>query len=91
MRLVVDGESVPVSINPHEDGFVVLARLPMRSGTSSTNLVFILPAVLVPPESTDSRELGIAFGQLSVSACTAPGPEAAQTFPESGADEVAVS
>jgi hypothetical protein len=77
MRLLVDGESVPVSIDPHEGGFVVLAKLPQRCGVSNTNLVFILPVVLVPPESTDSRELGIAFSQLSVTACAGPGPKPA--------------
>jgi len=71
IRLVVDGESVPVTVNPRESGFVALAHLPERPGTSNTNLVFLLPVVLVPPRSTDERELGIAFGHLSVTACTA--------------------
>jgi hypothetical protein len=71
IRLVVDGESVPVTVNPRESGFIVLAHLPERSGTSNTNLVFLLPAVLVPPKSTDERQLGIAFGHLSVTACAA--------------------
>jgi len=69
VRLLVDGETVPVAVNPQESGFVALAHLPARSGTSITNLVFVLPAVLVPPRSTDERELGIAFGHLSVTAC----------------------
>lgn len=71
IRLVADGEPVPVTVDPREPGFVVLALLPKRAGTSSTNLVFFLPAALVPPESSDSRELGVAFGRLSVTACAA--------------------
>ena len=71
IRLVADGEPILVTVKPHESGFVVLAHLPERSGTSNTNLVFLLPAVLVPPRSTDERKLGIAFGHLSVTACTA--------------------
>lgn len=64
--LLVDGESVPVVLVPHETGFVATARLTAREGPQSSNLVFILSAVLVPPESTDQRELGIAFGRLTV-------------------------
>ncbi len=71
IRLVADGEPVPVSIDPQEPAFTVLARLPERAGVSGTNLVFFLPATLVPPGSSDSRELGIAFGRLSVTACAA--------------------
>jgi hypothetical protein len=45
--------------------------LPACAGSQGTNLVFILPAVLVPPESADRRELGVAFGRLAVVARTA--------------------
>lgn len=79
VRLLVDGESVPVTVDPRESGFIAHAHLPERFGTSITNLVFLLPAVLVPPRSTDERELGIAFGRLSVTACRAGSESGSET------------
>jgi len=64
--LVADGDSIPVSLTPQEAGFVVTARLPSRKGQQMTNLVFIVPEVLMPPGSDDPRHLGIAFQHLSV-------------------------
>lgn len=71
LLLMVDGEAAPITVAPREMGFVASARLPARAGGQATNLVFVLPAVLVPPESVDRRELGIAFGRLAAVARTA--------------------
>jgi hypothetical protein len=64
--LVADGEPVPVSLSRQDAGFSATARLSARKGGQSSNLVFILPAVLSPPGSSDKRELGIAFARLAV-------------------------
>jgi len=71
LLLVVDGETMHMAIARQDMGFVASARLPPRADAEGSNLVFILPAVLVPPESADQRELGIAFGELAVVARTA--------------------
>jgi hypothetical protein len=68
MALIVDGETVPVSIEPDGAGFAVKAFLPPRGDHGATGLVFALPAVLVPPGGVDTRALGIAFARLSVAA-----------------------
>ena len=71
LLLVADGETISLDITPQGTGFVASARLPARDGAEGTNLVFVLPAVLMPPESADQRALGIAFGRLVLVARTA--------------------
>jgi len=64
--LIVDGETLPVNVEPDGGGFAVTAFLPVRADQSSTGLVFVLPAVLTPPGGADGRVLGLAFGRLSI-------------------------
>ncbi|HEX4295250.1 MAG TPA: hypothetical protein VHZ29_14035 [Rhizomicrobium sp.] len=73
LGLLVDGESVPVEISQEETAFTVTAALPAHDDGRSTNLVFVLPAVLSPPESADTRLLGVAFTRLTVAARTEAG------------------
>ncbi|HEX4862341.1 MAG TPA: hypothetical protein VFV07_13985 [Rhizomicrobium sp.] len=68
MSLLVDGESVPVEVTVDEMAFTATAALPARADGRSTNLVFILPCVIAPLDSHDSRQLGVAFRQLVVAA-----------------------
>jgi hypothetical protein len=73
LGLLVDGESVPLEISQEETAFTVTAALPAHEDGRSTNLVFVLPAVLSPPESADTRLLGVAFTRLTVAARTEAG------------------
>lgn len=66
LMLLVDGQPVPFEMTQTGMGFEVAALLPARSEGLSTNLVFLLPAALPPPEGLDTRLLGIAFGRLDV-------------------------
>jgi len=76
ISLFADGQSVPVRVEPADYGFEAIAILPPRVGSEVTNLVFMLPASLVPPGSDDTRSLGLAFWRFSA---TALGSEAART------------
>ena len=84
LGLLVDGESVPVEVTQVETAFTVTAALPARDDGRSTNLVFVLPAVFAPPESPDTRLLGVAFQRLIVAARTESGiaPELAPAAPD---------
>ena len=73
LGLLVDGESVPLELTVVEAAFTVTAALPAHDDGRSTNLVFVLPAVLSPLESTDTRLLGVAFSRLIVAARTEAG------------------
>jgi hypothetical protein len=68
VKLLVDGVDVPLEVTPEGSGFVAAGSLPRNGAGRSTNLLFVLPAVLLPPESEDTRLLGIAFGKLVVAA-----------------------
>lgn len=68
VKLLVDGVDVPVEVTPEGSGFVATASLPRSEDGRSTNLLYVLPAALLPPESEDTRLLGIAFGKLVVTA-----------------------
>ncbi len=72
LMLLVDGEAVPLNLVPEGTGFAVSAALPVRADRRATSLVFILPAVIVPPGTAETRPLGIAFAGLSVNARTEP-------------------
>ena len=76
MALLVDGESVPVEVTVDEMAFTATAALPARADGRSTNLVFILPCVIAPLDSHDSRQLGVAFRQLVVAARSETGATA---------------
>lgn len=73
LGLLVDGESVPIELMQAETAFTVTAALPAHDDGRSTNLVFVLPAVFSPPESPDTRLLGVAFTRLIVAARTESG------------------
>jgi len=66
IALFVDGESVPTQVERDGLRIGVTAVLPPRSGNDTTNLVFALPAALVPPGPEDTRALGLAFSRLRV-------------------------
>lgn len=71
--LMADGEPATLNVTPTGTGFTATALLSARADALGTNLVFILPAVLAPPDSTDNRALGIAFGRLTVAASNVEG------------------
>jgi len=71
VSLLADGQSTPVSVERTEYGFEVAATLAPREGNEVTNLVFVLPAALVPVGSEDTRALGLAFWRLSAMALSA--------------------
>jgi hypothetical protein len=88
LSLLADGESVAVTLNGAAPGFTATAILPQREGKEGTNLVFMLPATIVPPGTQETRALGVAFGRLTAVAGIAesPGTEA-HAAAASGADE----
>ncbi|HWA89241.1 MAG TPA: hypothetical protein VG889_04355 [Rhizomicrobium sp.] len=68
LALFVDGVPATVEIEQQGSGFAARAALAASDEGRSTNLVFVLPAVLTPPGSEDERLLGVAFGKLTVCA-----------------------
>jgi hypothetical protein len=68
VALVADGQTIPVVVATDPPGFAIKAFLPPREDHGVTSLVFVLPAVLTPPDSNETRALGIAFARLSVTA-----------------------
>lgn len=72
LKLLVDGEPVPLETTQEGTGFEVRAVLPMRHDGRSSNLVFVVPVVMSPPESSDERLLGVAIGRLTVTASGQP-------------------
>jgi hypothetical protein len=66
--LFVDGASVAVQLEQQGMGFIARAALPASGEGRATNLVFVLPVVLMPPGAEDQRLLGVAFGGLTVTA-----------------------
>lgn len=84
LSLLADGEQVPLEVAPEGSGFVATAALSKRDDARSSNLIFVLPAVLPPPESSDPRVLGIAFGRLTVAARSEKGiaPEMSAAPPQ---------
>lgn len=72
IKLLVDGEPVPLELTQEGAGFDIRAELAARSDGRSSNLLFMLPAVLTPKESGDGRLLGVAFGRLTVAASAPP-------------------
>lgn len=71
LTLLADAETIPLDVVPDESGFVATAYLPPRSGGRGTSLAFILPATLQPPESSDTRKLGVAFGRFAAASRSA--------------------
>ncbi|GEM_PF-1464878 len=65
ISLLADGESVPVSIDEAAPGFVATAVISPREGKEATNLVFLLPATIVPPGTEDKRALGVAVTKIT--------------------------
>ncbi|MBV9991203.1 MAG: hypothetical protein JOZ72_07900 [Alphaproteobacteria bacterium] len=74
VMLVVDGAPVSVELEPNGSGFDWMAFLPPRDDARSSNIVFVLPAVLTPSDGNDPRPMGIAFARLTLVAReSAPG------------------
>jgi hypothetical protein len=65
LSLLADGESVPVTLKEAAPGFAATAILPQREGSEGTNLVFVLPATIVPPGTKETRALGVAFAKFT--------------------------
>jgi hypothetical protein len=65
IALLADGESVPVTLEQTGTGFVATAALPPRAVANATNLIYMLPATLMPLGSKDTRALGVAFGRFT--------------------------
>ena len=78
IALIVDGETLPVKVEPDSGGFSVTAFLPARADQGATGLVFVLPAVLTPQGGEDGRVLGLAFSRLSIVARKAEAMDGAQ-------------
>jgi hypothetical protein len=68
VMLVVDGVPVPVELTPAGEGFDLVSELPPRSDGRSSNIVFVLPAALTPPDGNDPRPMGIAFARMTLAA-----------------------
>jgi hypothetical protein len=66
IALLVDGENVPVTLEQVGMGFIATSALLPRSVANATNLVYALPATLMPLGSKDTRALGVAFGRFTV-------------------------
>ncbi len=81
LTLLVDAEVVPLRVTQEGSGFHAAAVLPRNTEGRATSLVFVLPAAIIPPDSNETRSLGIAFGRLTVATRSAdgPAPEARQT------------
>ena|ERR1700744_503161 len=87
LSLLADGESAKVTLKEAPPGFTASAVLPRRKGKESTNLVFILPATIVPPGTEETRSLGVAFARFTAVAgvtelTTAGEPVATASGPE---------
>jgi hypothetical protein len=68
VRLSADGEAVPVKVARGGIGITITATLPARTGTEPTALAFALPVTITPAGTADTRELGLAFFRLTVTA-----------------------
>jgi hypothetical protein len=68
LKLLVDGQPVPLESTQVGSGFEVQAQLPPSGEGRASNLLFVVPAVLAPPDSSDDRLLGVAVGRLTVTA-----------------------
>lgn len=88
LSLLADGESVPVTLTEAAPGFRASAILPRREGKEGTNLVFLLPATIVPPGTEETRSLGVAFTKFTAVAGISESPASEDHFTAaSGADE----
>jgi hypothetical protein len=65
ISLLVDGESVALDIEEVPPGFVATANLRAREGKHATNVVFLVPNTIVPPGTTETRALGVAFTRFT--------------------------
>lgn len=68
LRLQADGEDIPLAVTRGGIGVVITGTLSARAGSDPTALVFMLPAALPPANSADTRQLGLAFFKLTVTA-----------------------
>jgi hypothetical protein len=68
VRLTVDGEATPLTVERAGIGVMLTAGLAPRTGNEPTTLVFTLPATLTPPGTADTRQLGLAFFRLTLTA-----------------------
>jgi hypothetical protein len=68
VALLADGEPISLTMVPEGTGFTLTAFLSPRRGNQATDLVYVLPVVVVPMASEDKRPLGIAFARLTATA-----------------------
>ena len=64
--LIADGEPMNVKFVQDGDKWAARTVLPARKDLGATNLTFVLATVGSPPNSTDTRTLGIAFHDLEI-------------------------
>jgi hypothetical protein len=64
----VDGESVPITVNQNERGYLATGLLPPRADHGGSILTFVCPEMKTPQEdgSSDNRILGLRFQRLTV-------------------------
>lgn len=67
VRLQADGQDVPLAVTRGGIGVVITGMLPARTEADPTALTFTLPVTL-SPNTADTRQLGLAFFKLTVTA-----------------------
>ncbi|HEY4114609.1 MAG TPA: hypothetical protein VGM17_11180 [Rhizomicrobium sp.] len=70
--VMVDGERVSSNVERRRDSVLLTAELPTSADGTASHLEFVVPEVIPPPESDDSRLLGISFTSLLVKAHPKP-------------------
>jgi hypothetical protein len=70
IQLIVDGQATPTSVTRGGIGVIITASLPPRIGSEPSRLEFTLPCVLSPANTADTRQLGLAFFKLTMTART---------------------
>jgi hypothetical protein len=75
--LLADGEPMSLKFVEEGDKWVARTVLPIRTDLGATHLTFVLASVGSPPNSADTRILGIAFHDLEIR----PGADLADSRP----------
>jgi len=64
--LIADGEPINLSLAQEGEKWEARTVLPARMGLGATHLTFVSASVGSPPDSADTRLLGIAFCELEI-------------------------